>query len=262
MALLQYMCSLPLARAMRSRALTVPSRSVTAVPSLGKASGTDLRVLLGLSEPELPQLAVDFGQGIHCDGSAGKGTWRSIKSWGQLAVHPGGGCGVEEEGKGRLFSNLLRGDPAGWSILFLLLFFSFQYMELGEEPPVAAGLEALLEPGFDLLGSCDLPVTRLLLLKLVDNRLIETVGIPVEDDKGSVRLTACVSSQVGCPLRCSFFATGKGSFSRNLKRHEIVELVSAIEEVFKHRVTNVVFMGMGEPMLNLKEVLGAHQCLN
>uniref|UniRef100_A0A2N9IMB0 Radical SAM core domain-containing protein n=1 Tax=Fagus sylvatica TaxID=28930 RepID=A0A2N9IMB0_FAGSY len=101
-----------------------------------------------------------------------------------------------------------------------------------------------------------------LLIKLEDNRLIETVGIPVEDDKNTVRLTACVSSQVGCPLRCSFCATGKGGFSRNLKRHEIVEQVLAVEELFKHRVTNVVFMGMGEPMLNLKSVLEAHQCLN
>ncbi|KAI9102100.1 hypothetical protein K1719_023610 [Acacia pycnantha] len=91
-----------------------------------------------------------------------------------------------------------------------------------------------------------------LLLKLHDNRLIETVGIPVEGAKGSVRLTACVSSQVGCPLRCTFCATGKGGFSRNLQRHEIVEQVLAIEDVFKRRVTNVVFMGMGEPMLNMK----------
>ncbi|GAV90368.1 RRM_1 domain-containing protein/Radical_SAM domain-containing protein [Cephalotus follicularis] len=101
-----------------------------------------------------------------------------------------------------------------------------------------------------------------LLLKLEDNRLIETVGIPVLDEKGSVRLTACVSSQVGCPLRCSFCATGKGGYSRNLQRHEIVEQVLAIEDVFQHRVTNVVFMGMGEPMLNLKSVLEAHRCLN
>lgn len=101
-----------------------------------------------------------------------------------------------------------------------------------------------------------------LLLKLEDNRLVETVGIPVQDEKGSVRLTACVSSQVGCPLRCSFCATGKGGFSRNLQSHEIVEQVMAIEDIFKHRVTNVVFMGMGEPMLNMKSVLEAHRCLN
>uniref|UniRef100_A0A803N2L9 Radical SAM core domain-containing protein n=2 Tax=Chenopodium quinoa TaxID=63459 RepID=A0A803N2L9_CHEQI len=101
-----------------------------------------------------------------------------------------------------------------------------------------------------------------LLLKLVDDRLVETVGIPVTDENGSVRLTACVSSQVGCPLRCSFCATGKGGFSRNLQRHEIVEQVLAIEDIFKHRVTNVVFMGMGEPMMNLKSVVEAHRCLN
>ncbi|KAI3950110.1 hypothetical protein MKW98_008555 [Papaver atlanticum] len=100
------------------------------------------------------------------------------------------------------------------------------------------------------------------LIKLHDNRLIETVGIPVEDDKGTIRLTACVSSQVGCPLRCAFCATGKGGYLRNLQRHEIVEQVLAIEDLFKNRVSNVVFMGMGEPMLNLKAVLEAHRCLN
>ncbi|MBA0865638.1 hypothetical protein Goshw_014050 [Gossypium schwendimanii] len=68
--------------------------------------------------------------------------------------------------------------------------------------------------------------------------------------------------KVGCPLRCSFCATGKGGYSRNLQRHEIIEQVLAIEDIFKHRVTNVVFMGMGEPMLNLKSVLDAHRCLN
>nr|CAD1828690.1 unnamed protein product [Ananas comosus var. bracteatus] len=102
-----------------------------------------------------------------------------------------------------------------------------------------------------------------ILLKLEDNRLVETVGIPVENDDGSFRLTACVSSQVcWMSLRCSFCATGKGGFSRNLRPHEIVEQVLAIEDIFKHRVTNVVFMGMGEPMLNLKSVLEAHRCLN
>ncbi|XP_071930039.1 uncharacterized protein [Coffea arabica] len=168
MAIFQHVVTAPFARAVRFRTLTVACSTVT-LPSLKKkaeaSSKVDLQsqVLLGMSEQELQQLAVDFGQ---------------------------------------------------------------------------------------------------LLIKLEDNRLVETVGIPVEDDKGSVRLTACVSSQVGCPLRCSFCATGKGGFARNLKRHEIVEQVLAIEDVFKHRVTNVVFMGMGEPMLNLKEVLEAHRCLN
>ncbi|KAI3966099.1 hypothetical protein MKW92_044677, partial [Papaver armeniacum] len=61
------------------------------------------------------------------------------------------------------------------------------------------------------------------LVKLRDNRLIETVGIPVEDDKGTIRLTACFSSQVGYPLRCAFCATVKGRYLSNLQRHEIVE---------------------------------------
>ncbi|XP_057827432.1 uncharacterized protein LOC131038888 isoform X2 [Cryptomeria japonica] len=100
------------------------------------------------------------------------------------------------------------------------------------------------------------------LLRLEDSRLIETVGIPVIEEGGSTRLTACVSSQVGCPLRCTFCATGKGGYSRNLKPHEIIEQVLVIEELFKHRVSNVVFMGMGEPMLNLKAVLEAHRVLN
>lgn len=100
------------------------------------------------------------------------------------------------------------------------------------------------------------------LLKLEDSRLVETVGIPVEEARGINRLTVCVSSQVGCPLRCAFCATGKGGFSRNLKTHEIVEQVLVMEELFKHRVSNVVFMGMGEPMLNLSAVLAAHRCLN
>lgn len=100
------------------------------------------------------------------------------------------------------------------------------------------------------------------LLKLEDARIVEAVGIPVEEARGINRLTVCVSSQVGCPLRCTFCATGKGGYSRNLKAHEIVDQVLTIEELFQHRVSNVVFMGMGEPMLNLKAVLEAHRCLN
>eukprot|EP00250_Pteridium_aquilinum_P020066 c24687_g1_i1 orf=35-1303(+) len=100
------------------------------------------------------------------------------------------------------------------------------------------------------------------LLKLEDSRIVETVGIPVEEARGINRLTVCVSSQVGCPLRCAFCATGKGGYSRNLKAHEIVDQVLTIEELFQHRVSNVVFMGMGEPMLNLQNVLAAHRSLN
>lgn len=95
------------------------------------------------------------------------------------------------------------------------------------------------------------------LLRLTDGQIIETVGIPTEK-----RLTVCVSSQVGCPMACDFCATGKGGFTRNLERHEIVDQVLTVQEDFQQRVSNVVFMGMGEPLLNLENVVEAVRCLN
>ena len=95
------------------------------------------------------------------------------------------------------------------------------------------------------------------LLRLVDGQIIETVGIPTEK-----RLTVCVSSQVGCPMACDFCATGKGGFTRNLAPHEIVDQVLTVQEDFQQRVSNVVFMGMGEPLLNADNVLAALRCLN
>ncbi|CAN1798202.1 Probable dual-specificity RNA methyltransferase RlmN [Linum perenne] len=198
--------------------------TVAAAASSAKSvavSRLDSRVLLGLSEPELQQLALDLGQ----EGYRGKQLHhliykRKVKEVEDFINLP------------QAFRSVLQ--EAGWRV--------------GRSPV------------FQTVTAAD--GTIKLLIKLEDNRLVETVGIPVTDDKGSMRLTACVSSQVGCPLRCSFCATGKGGYSRNLQTHEIVEQVLAIEEIFKHRVTNVVFMGMGEPMLNLKAVLGAHRCLN
>ncbi|KAI8465112.1 MAG: hypothetical protein J3K34DRAFT_438190 [Monoraphidium minutum] len=99
--------------------------------------------------------------------------------------------------------------------------------------------------------------TRKLLLQLAEGRLVETVGIPVEARDGARRLTVCVSSQVGCPMRCTFCATGKGGFARNLAPHEILDQVMTIQEEYGRRVTNVVFMGMGEPLLNLPSVAAA-----
>jgi 23S rRNA (adenine2503-C2)-methyltransferase len=95
------------------------------------------------------------------------------------------------------------------------------------------------------------------LLKLADGNIIETVGIPTEK-----RLTVCVSSQVGCPMACDFCATGKGGYIRNLETHEIVDQVLTVQEDFGQRVSNVVFMGMGEPLLNTENVIRAIRCLN
>ena len=95
------------------------------------------------------------------------------------------------------------------------------------------------------------------LLRLADERVVETVGIPTEK-----RLTVCVSTQVGCPMACDFCATGKGGFNRNLARHEIIDQVLTVQEDFQRRVSHVVFMGMGEPLLNAENVVGAIKSLN
>jgi 23S rRNA (adenine2503-C2)-methyltransferase len=99
--------------------------------------------------------------------------------------------------------------------------------------------------------------TRKYLLRLADNLIIETVGIPTSD-----RLTVCVSTQVGCPMSCDFCATGKGEYSRNLKAYEIIDQVLTVQEDFERRVSHVVFMGMGEPLLNIPEVIAAVKSLN
>ena len=95
-----------------------------------------------------------------------------------------------------------------------------------------------------------------LLLGTADGLSLETVGIPSGD-----RLTVCVSSQVGCPMACRFCATGKGGLQRSLHLHEIVDQVLWVREVMGRRPSHVVFMGMGEPLLNVEAVLAAIDCL-
>ena len=94
--------------------------------------------------------------------------------------------------------------------------------------------------------------TTKLLLGTNDGLRLETVGIPSED-----RLTVCVSSQVGCPMACRFCATGKEGLARSLALHEIVDQVLSVREAMERRPTHVVFMGMGEPLLNMEVVLEA-----
>ncbi len=90
------------------------------------------------------------------------------------------------------------------------------------------------------------------LLRLFDGKEVESVFIP--DGK---RRTVCVSSQVGCPLKCAFCATGMLGYKRNLEFWEILEQVRFVRDYVGERITNVVFMGMGEPMLNLDNVFSA-----
>jgi 23S rRNA (adenine2503-C2)-methyltransferase len=88
--------------------------------------------------------------------------------------------------------------------------------------------------------------TRKFLFRLADGQAIETVSIP--DDK---RLTICISSQAGCALQCAFCATGAMGFARNLEAFEIAGQVRELALLDPPlRPTNIVFMGMGEPMMN------------
>ena len=97
------------------------------------------------------------------------------------------------------------------------------------------------------------------LLKLPDDELVETVLMRFDN---RANLTACVSSQVGCPMGCKFCATAKRGLIRNLTPHEIVEQVMTIQRDIKEKVTNVVFMGQGEPLLNYDNVLKALDIFN
>lgn len=91
---------------------------------------------------------------------------------------------------------------------------------------------------------------------LFDGHKIESVLIPVVKDD---RFTVCVSSQVGCSLNCAFCATGKLGYTRNLHAFEIYEQFFKVNQLceseYLHPLTNIVFMGMGEPLLNYKNVL-------
>ena len=97
------------------------------------------------------------------------------------------------------------------------------------------------------------------LLEFPDGECVETVLMRFDN---RANLTACVSSQVGCAVNCSFCATGKRGFIRNLTYKEIIDQVLTIQRDTGLKVTNVVFMGQGEPLLNLDNVLKAMEIFN
>lgn len=99
--------------------------------------------------------------------------------------------------------------------------------------------------------------TEKFLFRLADGEHIETVAIP----EGS-RMTLCISSQAGCALQCSFCATGAMGFSRNLEAFEIAGQVREVMLLTGRKPTNIVFMGMGEPLMNWKAVDPALTILN
>jgi len=106
--------------------------------------------------------------------------------------------------------------------------------------------------------------TTKFLFKLTDGLAIESVLI-VPDKKSptaDTRLTLCVSTQVGCPLDCKFCATGTMGFTRNLSSGEIIDQVLQVQRQINRRITNLVYMGMGEPMLNYDNVMRSVDIIN
>lgn len=85
-----------------------------------------------------------------------------------------------------------------------------------------------------------------------DNQVFECVLLPYTD-----RVSCCLSSQVGCPMGCTFCATGLGGFDRNLSVGEIVGQYLALQRLTDRRISHLVMMGMGEPLLNLENMLSA-----
>ncbi len=122
-----------------------------------------------------------------------------------------------------------------------------------------AWLKDTFDMGLPKIAQCLTSVdgTRKYRLLLADNANIEMVLIP----EGKKR-TLCVSSQVGCARKCSFCATGTMGLVRNLETHEIVQqILLAMNELKPDRLTNIVMMGMGEPLDNLDRVLDAVRIL-
>jgi 23S rRNA (adenine2503-C2)-methyltransferase len=134
-----------------------------------------------------------------------------------------------------------------------------------------AALRARLGAGYTLrpltkireTGSLD--TTRKFLFQLQDGQLIETVLIPASPalyGEPSDRRTVCISSQVGCAYGCKFCASGLDGVKRNLTAGEIVAQFLAVEELSGEKINNIVFMGMGEPFANYKNLMQAIGILN
>jgi 23S rRNA (adenine2503-C2)-methyltransferase len=114
-----------------------------------------------------------------------------------------------------------------------------------------------------VLGSRD--TTRKFLLRLDDASLIESVLIPASPalyGQRSDRRTICISTQVGCAYGCKFCASGLEGFSRNLRSDEIVDQIITLERESGEKIDNIVFMGMGEPLANLDNLLRAIRIIN
>ena len=148
----------------------------------------------------------------------------------------------------RHYFTRLSDDPSAWTDIPAAL----------RDDLAAALTPPLMTPVREL--TADAGTTRKMLWRLFDGVLVESVLMRYPD-----RVTMCVSSQAGCGMNCPFCATGQAGLTRNLSTAEIVEqVVAGARELARGdvpggggRVSNVVFMGMGEPLANYKAVLGA-----
>jgi 23S rRNA (adenine2503-C2)-methyltransferase len=109
--------------------------------------------------------------------------------------------------------------------------------------------------------SGEIGVTAKSVLETADGELLECVRIPVRTSSGPTRSTLCVSSQIGCRMGCLFCETGRRGLARNLTAGEIVSQVVTTRALLGWECTNVVFMGMGEPLDNFGEVAQALRVL-
>ncbi|HEY6289758.1 MAG TPA: 23S rRNA (adenine(2503)-C(2))-methyltransferase RlmN [Nitrospiraceae bacterium] len=125
----------------------------------------------------------------------------------------------------------------------------YQMTDLGQADRTALALQATIQRAARCTVFQSVDHTRKLVLTLNDGLTVETVLIPDED-----RLTICVSTQVGCTLDCGFCLTGTMGLKRNLKPYEIMEQVLTAQDRLdpSERITNLVFMGMGEPLANME----------
>ena len=136
-------------------------------------------------------------------------------------------------------------------------------LEFDKMSDISIELRRLLQAKFKL-GTYKLKDNRIssdgtekFLLELDDGNFIESVLIPEKS-----RLTLCISSQIGCKFNCSFCSTGKMGFIRDLTTAEIVEEVIFIQNLKQIKITNVVYMGMGEPFDNFDNVIKSAKIIN
>jgi 23S rRNA (adenine2503-C2)-methyltransferase len=127
------------------------------------------------------------------------------------------------------------------------------------------GASYMLRPLTSLREAGSMDTTRKFLFQLQDGQLIETVLIPASPalyGEPADRRTVCISSQVGCAYGCKFCASGLDGVKRNLTAGEIVAQFLAVEELSGEKINNIVFMGMGEPFANYKNLMHAIRILN